>query len=56
MLEKSWLRRSPVYVAVQTDKGKVYTTADKSLSVNPDLDFCRKMQQLIGPENFQLAR
>jgi len=48
--------RSPVYVAVQTDKGKVYTTADKSLSVNPDLDFCRKMQQLVGPENFQLSK
>jgi DNA polymerase-3 subunit alpha len=48
--------RSPVYVAVQTDKGKVHAAADKSLSVNPDLDFCRKMRQLVGPENFQLAR
>ncbi len=48
--------KSPVYVAVETDKGRVYTTADKELSVNPDLDFCRKMRQLIGPENFQLAR
>ncbi|MGD8501157.1 MAG: DNA polymerase III subunit alpha [Phycisphaerales bacterium] len=48
--------RSPVYVAVRTDKGRVYATADKSLSVNPDLDFCRKMRQLVGEENFQLAR
>jgi DNA polymerase-3 subunit alpha len=48
--------RSPVYVAVRTDKGKVYTAADKELSVNPDLEFCRKMRQLVGEENFQLAR
>ncbi|MBA7691614.1 DNA polymerase III subunit alpha [subsurface metagenome] len=48
--------KSPVYVAVQTDKGRVYATADKSLSVNPDLDFCRKMRQLVGPENFQLSK
>jgi DNA polymerase-3 subunit alpha len=48
--------RSPVYVAIRTDKGKVYAAADKELSVNPDLDFCRKMRQLVGEENFQLAR
>ncbi|MHC4603953.1 MAG: DNA polymerase III subunit alpha [Planctomycetota bacterium] len=48
--------RSPVYVAIKTEKGRVYATADRELSVNPDLDFCRKMRQLVGPENFQLAR
>jgi DNA polymerase-3 subunit alpha len=48
--------KSPVYVAVRTEKGKVYAAADKELSVNPDLDFCRKMRQLVGEENFQLAR
>jgi len=48
--------RSPVYVAVTTDKGKVYTAADREFSVNPDLDFCRKMKQLVGDDNFQLAR
>jgi DNA polymerase-3 subunit alpha len=48
--------RSPIYVAVRTDKGRVYAAADKELSVNPDLDFCRKMRQLVGEENFQLAR
>ena len=48
--------KSPVYVAVQTEKGKVYTAADKQLSVNPDPEFCRKMKQLVGEENFQLAR
>jgi DNA polymerase-3 subunit alpha len=48
--------RSPVYVAIRTDKGRVHAAADKSLSVNPDLDFCRKMRQLVGDENFQLTR
>jgi DNA polymerase-3 subunit alpha len=48
--------KSPVIVAVQTEKGKVYAAADKDLSVNPDLDFCRKMKQLLGEENFQLSR
>ncbi|GAI27152.1 unnamed protein product, partial [marine sediment metagenome] len=48
--------RNPVYVAVRTDKGRVYATVDRELSVNPDVDFCRKMRQLVGEENFQLAR
>jgi len=48
--------RSPVYVAINTDKGRVYTAADRELSVNPDLDFCRKMRHLVGPENFQLTK
>ena len=48
--------RSPVYVAIRTDKGRVHAKADNQLSVDPDLDFCRKMRQLVGPENFQLTR
>jgi DNA polymerase-3 subunit alpha len=48
--------QSPVYVAVRTNKGRVYATADRQLSVNPDLEFCRKMRQLVGDENFQLAK
>ena len=48
--------KSSVYVAVRTPKGKVYAAADKELSVNPDLDFCRKMRQLVGKDNFQLAK
>jgi DNA polymerase-3 subunit alpha len=48
--------RSPVHVAINTSKGRVYATADKSLSVNPDIEFCRKMKQAVGAENFQLAR
>ncbi len=47
---------SPIYVAVRTTKGRVYATADRQLSVNPNLDFCRKMRQLVGEDNFQLAR
>jgi DNA polymerase-3 subunit alpha len=48
--------KSPVYVAIKTDMGSVYAAADRNLSVNPDLDFCRKMRHLVGEENFQLAR
>ncbi len=48
--------KSPVYVAVRTDKGRVHAAADRELSVNPNPDFCRKMKQLVGEENFQLAR
>jgi len=48
--------KSPVYVAVRTDKGRIYAAADRELSVNPNPDFCRKMKQLVGEENFQLAR
>jgi len=48
--------KSPLCVAIKTDKGRVYATADKGLFVNPALDFCRKMRQLVGPDNFQLTR
>jgi len=48
--------KSLVYVAIHTDKGRVHATADRELSVNPDLEFCRKMRQLLGEENFQLTR
>ncbi|MHC4396527.1 MAG: DNA polymerase III subunit alpha [Planctomycetota bacterium] len=48
--------RSPLYVSIRTGKGRVHASADKSLSVNPDVEFCRKMKQLVGTENFQLAR
>jgi hypothetical protein len=43
-------------VAVKTDKGRVYAAADKHLSVNPDVEFCKKMRQLLGDDNFQLAK
>ena len=46
----------PFTVVVKTDRGRVYATADRSLNVNPDIEFCRKMKQLIGEDNFALAK
>jgi len=46
----------PFTVVVKTDRGRVYATAGRTLSVNPDVEFCRKMKQLIGEENFALAK
>ena len=46
----------PFLVVVQTGRGRVHATADKALCVNPDVEFCRQMKQLIGEENFQLAK
>jgi DNA polymerase-3 subunit alpha len=48
--------KSPVLVAVQTEKGKVYAAADKQLSVDPDVEFCQQMRQLVGEENFALTK
>jgi DNA polymerase III subunit alpha len=48
--------KSSVYVAIRTDKGRVYAAADRGLSVNPDPDFCREIRHLLGPENLQLTR
>jgi len=46
--------KCPVHVAIRTDKGRVHAAA-RSLSVNPDVEFCRKMRRLVGNENFQLV-
>jgi DNA polymerase-3 subunit alpha len=46
----------PLSVVIMTDKGKVYAAADRSLSINPDVEFCRKMRQVVGDENFTLAK
>ncbi len=46
----------PFQIVIKTDKGKIYATAGRDLSVNPDVDFCRKMRQLVGDENFALAK
>jgi DNA polymerase-3 subunit alpha len=48
--------QSPLYIAIKTNKGRVYAAADRQLSVNPDLEFCREIRQLVGPENFQLTK
>jgi DNA polymerase-3 subunit alpha len=47
--------KSQVYVSLNTDKGRISTAADKSLRVNPDVDFCRKMKLVVGADNFQLG-
>jgi DNA polymerase-3 subunit alpha len=46
----------PLSVVIMTDRGKVYASADRSLSINPDVEFCRKMRQVVGDENFSLAK
>jgi DNA polymerase-3 subunit alpha len=46
----------PVSVVVLTDRARISATADKALSVNPDVEFCRKMKQVVGEENFALAK
>jgi len=46
----------PLSVVITTDKGKVYATADRTLSINPDVEFCRQMRQVVGDENFALAK
>jgi len=46
----------PFQIVIKTDKGKIYATAGKDLSINPDTEFCRKMRQLVGDENFALAK
>jgi DNA polymerase-3 subunit alpha len=46
----------PLSVVVLTSKARISATADKALSVNPDVEFCRKMKQLVGDENFALAK
>ena len=48
--------KSPVYVTLRTDKGTVRAVAGEGLKVRPDVDFCKKMEQLVGVENFELTR
>ncbi len=48
--------RSTIFVAIHSDKGKVYANADQKLRVNPTVDFCKKMKQLVGEENMVLTK
>jgi len=49
--------KSPVYVSVKTAGGiRVCALADKKLSVKPDVEFLRKMEHIVGAENFELMR
>jgi len=46
----------PLSMVIVTDRGRVHATADRTLCVNPDVEFCRKMRQLVGDANFSLAK
>jgi len=45
----------PLHITVRTDKGVVSMVAGDGLTVRPDMDFCKKMEQLLGVENFELT-
>jgi DNA polymerase-3 subunit alpha len=46
----------PFQIVIKTDKGRVFATAGRDLTVNPDTEFCRKIRQLVGDDNFALAK
>jgi len=48
--------KSPLYVAIRTNRGRIRASVNNNLSVDPDAEFCRKMKQLLGEANFQLTR
>ncbi len=48
--------RSPVYVTVTTTKGRVSAVASRNFNVRPNAEFCRQMEQLVGPGNFELTK
>jgi len=48
--------KSPVYVTVTTGRGRVNAVAGRNLRVSPDVDFCKKMEQLVGADNFELTK
>jgi len=50
------LGKSPVVVRLDTPKGRVFAKVDKGLFVNPDVAFCRQMEQVVGAGNFQLTK
>lgn len=47
--------KSAVYITVSTEKGRVSAVASR-LKVKPNVEFCKQMETLIGPQNFQLTR
>ncbi len=49
--------KSPVHVSVQTTGGyRIATIADKTYSVRADVDFCKKMEAVVGRGNVKLMR
>jgi len=47
--------QSPLYVSVSTSRGKVYARADENLAVRADLEFCRKIKNIVGEKNLKLS-
>ncbi len=48
--------KSPLYVEVRHNGSRIKMQAGRELSVKPDTEFCKKMEMLLGPDNFELAR
>ncbi len=54
---KSHRGKSPVHVSVQTTGGyRIAAIADKTYSVRADVDFCQKMETVVGRGNVKLMR
>jgi DNA polymerase-3 subunit alpha len=54
---KSHRGRSPLNLSVQTSGGyRILALADKTLSVRADVDFCRKLETVVGRGNVKLMR
>ncbi|MFC1760987.1 DNA polymerase III subunit alpha [Planctomycetota bacterium] len=47
--------RSPLWIAIQADGGKVYANANR-LNVNPTTEFFREMRHLVGDGNVVLTK
>ncbi len=47
--------KSSVHISIKTDRGRVYARADKALSVKADVEFCKKMRELVGADNFSMS-
>ncbi|AQT67565.1 DNA polymerase III subunit alpha [Anaerohalosphaera lusitana] len=57
MLLENYRGKSPVYVSLTTDNGyKVAMVASKKLAVKPDVEFCNRLEGLVGAEKFELRR
>jgi len=49
--------KSPVQLSVQTTGGwRIAAVADKTFNVRADLDFCRKIEAVVGRGNVELMR
>ena len=48
--------KSSLLVSIHTDQGRVYANADQRLNINPSVEFCKQMKQLVGEENVVLTK